>query len=331
MKDWILEDIANKFDVAQFGGQPGIGTEHMLVKLIDRVLFLLDKNPDKSAVIAASIDWSQAFDRQDPTLAINKFIEIGVRSSLIPLLISYISDRKMTVKFNGTVSSTHQLIGGGAQGSLLGQIMYLVQSNGNADCIDEEDQFKYIDDLSVLELVYLAELAIKYDIFAHVPSDVATDQLFLPTSAYEMQNSLNWIADWTTQNLMKLNAQKSSYMIFSRSRTEFATRLHMNKTSLEQKSSMKLLGVQISDDLDWSANTKEICKKSYARMAILSRLKYVGTTIEDLIDIYILFIRSIAEYCSVVFHSSLTVEQSGNIERIQKTALKIILDESYVS
>ena len=146
-----------------------------------------------------------------------------------------------------------------------------------------------------------------------------------------MQNSLNWIADWTTQNLMKLNAQKSSYMIFSRSRTEFATRLHMNKTSLEQKSSMKLLGVQISDDLDWSANTKEICKKSYARMAILSRLKYVGTTIEDLIDIYILFIRSIAEYCSVVFHSSLTVEQSGNIERIQKTALKIILDESYVS
>ena len=183
LKDWILEDIGNKFDPAQFGGQSGIGTEHMLVKLIDRILSLLDRHPDKSAVIAASVDWSQAFDRQGPTLAINKFIGIGVRSSLIPLLISYISDRKMTVKFNGSVSSTHPLIGGGAQGSLLGQIMYLVQSNDNANCTKEEDRFKYIDDLSILELVFLAELAVKYDIFKHVPSDVAIDQLFLPNSS----------------------------------------------------------------------------------------------------------------------------------------------------
>ena len=109
---------------------------------------------------------------------------------------------------------------------------------------------------------------------------------------------------------MKLNAQKSSYMIFSRSKIEFATRLHMNNIKLEQKNSMKLLGVQISEDLDWSENTKELCKKTYSRMAILSRLKYVGTTTEDLLDIYVLFIRSIAEYCSVVFNSSLTTLSS---------------------
>ena len=52
--------------------------------------------------------------------------------------------------------------------------------------------------------------------------------------------------------------------------------------------------------------------------------------VEYLLDIYILFIRSVAEYCSVVFHSTLTGEQSNTIERIQRTCLKIILGEMYM-
>ena len=64
---------------------------------------------------------------------------------------------------------------------------------------------------------------------------------------------------------------------------------------------------------------------------MIPNLKYVGVSIEDLLDIYILFIRSVTEYCSVVFHSSLTQEQSDKIEKIQKTSLKIILGDSYIS
>ena len=63
---------------------------------------------------------------------------------------------------------------------------------------------------------------------------------------------------------------------------------------------------------------------------MLTKLKYAGVAIEDLIDIYILFIRSCIEYCSVAFHSTLTVEQITDLERIQKTSLKIILAEMYV-
>ena len=59
-------------------------------------------------------------------------------------------------------------------------------------------------------------------------------------------------------------------------------------------------------------------------------MKYVGVEIEDLLDIYVLFIRSVDEYCSVVFHSSLTVEQSEKLEKIQKTSLKIILGDIYI-
>ena len=44
---------------------PVIGTEHMIVCLLDRVLKLLDSNNDRSAVVMVGLDWSSAFDRQD--------------------------------------------------------------------------------------------------------------------------------------------------------------------------------------------------------------------------------------------------------------------------
>ena len=64
---------------------------------------------------------------------------------------------------------------------------------------------------------------------------------------------------------------------------------------------------------------------------MLTKLKYIGTSIEDLLEIYVLFIRSITEYCAVAYHSSLTVSQTSDIERIQKTCLKIILGDNYIS
>ena len=84
-------------------------------------------------------------------------------------------------------------------------------------------------------------------------------------------------------------------MIFSRSNTEFATRLALNQQTLERVEAVKLVGVWITTFLDWEKNTKELCKKVYARLTLITKLKYVGTTKEDLLDVYILYIRSILE------------------------------------
>ena len=130
----------------------------MIVFLLDRILKLLDQQPDRSAVIAASVDWMAAFDQQDPTIAIRKFIELGVRPSLIPLLISYLSDRRMKVRFNGEESDFLSLIGGGPQGTLIGQLEYLVLSNDNAEIVSPDDRYKYINDLTLLQLVCLSGL-----------------------------------------------------------------------------------------------------------------------------------------------------------------------------
>ena len=64
---------------------------------------------------------------------------------------------------------------------------------------------------------------------------------------------------------------------------------------------------------------------------MLTKLKYVGVSIEDLLQVYSLFIRSRAEFCAVSFHSSLTLDQTRKLENIQRTSLKIILNENYVN
>ena len=277
------------------------------------------------------LDWSAAFDRQDPTLAIKRFLELGVRPSLIPLLASYLTDRKMQVKFNGELSEFLALIGGGPQGTLLGQIEYLVQSNDNANSVPPEDRFKYIDDLSILQLVFLSGLLKQYNFQDHVASDIAVEEKFISPDNLETQEHLQKISDWTKDSKMKLNERKCNFILFSRSSDLFTTRLSINGVNLERQREVKILGLYITESLSWTRNCREICKSAYSRLSLITKLRYVGVKTEDLIDIYKIFIRSVTEYCSVVFHSSLTTEQSNKIERIQKTCLKVILGDMYIT
>jgi hypothetical protein len=176
----------------------------------------------------------------------------------------------------------------------------------------------------------LTGLLTEYNYIEHVPSDIGVDQEYLPAQSYATQDHLNYISNWTDEHMMQLNPTKCNYMIFTRTLSDFATRLSVKNSTIDKLAVSKILGVWIDESLSWERNTKEICIKAYSRISMLSKLKYVGVSIENLVDIYILFIRSTTEYCSVAFHSSLTVEQATDLERIQKTCLKVILGESYV-
>ena len=79
---WINEDISKNLSKRQFGGKKGVGTEHLIIALVDKIKKALD-NPECDAAILSSYDWSGAFDRVDPTLAAIKLVKIGIRSSKI--------------------------------------------------------------------------------------------------------------------------------------------------------------------------------------------------------------------------------------------------------
>ena len=81
----------------------------------------------------------------------------------------------------------------------------------------------------------------------------------------------------------------------------------------------------------WDLNTAEIVKKSNARMELLRKVAGFGTSIADLKNIYILFVRSQLEQSAVVWHSSLTLENISELELVQRSAIKIIMGNNYKS
>ena len=162
-------------------------------------------------------------------------------------------------------SSSHTVNGGGPQGGTAGIIEYISQTNQNFDFLDPKDVFKFVDDASFLELVNLLTVGLaSFNSRNQVPSDQGVDQFFIPPENIKSQESLNQISEWTQKSEMKLNPDKTKYMIFNLCRSaQFQTRLHMNNSMIEQVNQTRLLGVLISDDLTWHSNTACIVSKAY--------------------------------------------------------------------
>ena len=334
LAEFITADMLPNRDPGQYGNQQGLSTTHYLVRMLHTILTATDKNSklQAKAVIIQMIDWKSAFDRQCHRLGILSFINNGVRKSLIPILISYFQDRQMAVKWNGHLSKPHPLPGGGAQGGELGQIEYLSQTNTNTDFLTIEEKFKFIDDLSILEVLNLAMCGISsYNFKNHIASDIGSHGQFLPSGNIKSQAYLDSIKQWTDDSKMALNKDKTKYMVINFTKKfQFSTRIALEDKLLEEVQECKLLGLNLTNQLSWQKNTESIVKRGNTRMIILQRLYNFDLPVDDMIEIYVSFIRSLLEYLCVVWHSSITMEESNAIERVQKTALKMILRDNYL-
>ena len=100
---------------------------------------------------------------------------------------------------------------------------------------------------------------------------------------------------------------------------------------METVNETKLLGTIVTDDLKWDRNVQEIVRKANGRLELLRKVSSFGASHSDLKNIYVLFVRSLLEQSCTVWHSGLTVQNTQDLERIQKTSLKIILKEKYLS
>ena len=199
--------------------------------------------------------------------------------------------------------------------------------------MDEEEKFKFIDDLSTLEIINLISIGlVSYNCQNHVPSDIATNSLYLDPKKVKSQEYLRNIESWTKSKQMKLNEKKTNYMIFNfSSNYQFNTRLDLDGRKIDQIHETKLLGLKIKDDLSWKANNEMITRKAYMRMTILKKLIQFNLPVGELVQIYILYIRSVVEQNATVWHSSITSGEKNDLERTQKVALKIIFGNSYTT
>ena len=157
----------------------------------------------------------------------------------------------MVVKWHGTTSTTRDLPGGGPQGCTFGLLEYKSNSNNSADHVPVDMRFKFVDDLSILEKLNLILCGLSsYNFWNHVASDVGIEQKYLPPENFKSQSYLDQLENWTAENKMKLNIEKSKLMVFNFTEDyQFSSRLYLEDNLLEIITSTRLLGTIISSDL----------------------------------------------------------------------------------
>ena len=335
VSELIISDMENSLDKAQYGNQRGLSIQHYLVKMVHRILTVVDKNStkEKFAVLVNLVDWNNAFPRQCPKLGIESFLRNGVRPSLIPFLMNYFQGRQMSVRWQGAFSEPRTVNGGTPQGASFGNLGYMSQSNNNVDMIPEDDKFKFVDDLSTLEVINLLSVGIaSFNFKLNVADNVPLHNQIIPASNLKSQQWLSEINDWTEKQKGLINEKKTKTMIFNYTQDfQFTTNLKLKGESIEVIKSTKLLGTIISDDLKWNLNTANLVKKANLSMEILRRIASFGAPVKDLKQIYFLFVRSLLEQSAVVWHSGLSQDNTNDLERVQKSAVKIILGNEYTN
>ena len=117
---------------------------------------------------------------------------------------------------------------------------------------------------------------------------------------------------------MRINQKKSKVMVFNTARHyDFMPTLTLPGMGvgeyLEVVENFKLLGVVVRSDLKWYDNTNHICKKGYQRLWILRRLKKLGATKHELLDIYYKQVRSVLELAVPVWQPGLTQQEIRQI------------------
>ena len=116
----------------------------------------------------------------------------------------------MSVKWHGQRSVPRKVNGGGPQGATLGILEYLSQSNNCADLVNEEDRFRFVDDLSVLEIVNLLTVGLtSYNLKHRIPADIPLHNQYIPADNLQSQDWLTKINEWTLNQKMMINEQKT--------------------------------------------------------------------------------------------------------------------------
>ena len=344
LAEWLLETVEPYLDPGQCGLR-GSSITHYLIQLLQFVFSTLDLR-QPHAVLAAFIDLSKAFNRVDHTLLMQDLFDMHTPAWLLRIIFSYLSGRSMFLCYKGAQSKQKQLPGGGPQGAFLGGIIFMLKFNGAflRPPIPKEikgpvhesksKKVKYVDDGTVAVSVNLKKCLVndhKSELQRPLNYRQRTEHR-LPDINNLLQFYLSDAEIFLNQNKLKINKEKTQVMIFNKSRKwDFHPKLHFSDgTALEVISEIKLVGVVLSEDLTWHKNTQYICEKARLKLWILRRMVTLDLSHDQLFDVYCKEVRSILEFGVPVWHPGLTKKDSNSIERIQKVAIKIILQEKFI-
>ena len=342
---WLGDQVGMRSN--QMGGMKGSGTEHYLVELYQLILESLEDS--RAASIITSIDYSKAFNRLDFLRCLEALAAKGASSEMVAIVGSFLTSRTMSVKVGQARSRPRVVLGGVPQGSILGVFLF------NATIDNFETASKDIVDCPIIgggqallapppphDRTLNEQIVREYDragfkaweslllsVLKYVDDNIIHEKLCMDSyvinhngekraRATRLQNLFRQITRIAELMGMKVNTDKTKVLCVSDARTYKATAFIEGTDGMvvDSVDSLKVLGLHFSSKPDMSAQEKAICRKYRARIWTLRHLHHRGFSQEDLLKVYKSTILPCHDYCSSVFHSSLTLSQTVVLERL---------------
>ena len=282
----------------QFGFRKNNSTAYALAQITDNIKNSIDKGKYGCGIF---IDLRKAFDTVNHDILLLKLEHYGIRGVMLKWFQSYLTDRKQFVSFNGNSSDVLNVKCGVPQGSVLGPLLFLL----------------YINDLPNVSKI------LNFYLFAD-----DTNIYYESNSLTELEKSVNRELDklylWLNVNRLSLNIDKTNYIIFHPFNKPLKQQItiKINKKAIQEKKSLKYLGVLIDANLNWKYHISYITKKISRSIGIMYKLRpFLPLNIMK--NVYYSLIYSQITYAIEVWGSACKTELK-KILVLQKRAMRMM-------
>ena len=226
----------------QSGFRKRHSTETALIKVIDELLFNLDKDRVSGMIL---IDYCKAFDMVDHSILLQKLQLYGLDIKSLAWFRSYLDDRRHElVSMGDKESPTAYVRHGVPQGSILGPLLFSAYINDLPLHVTCAEIDFYTDDTTLTSATH-------YDNVDILQSSQTT--------------AISEVNQWAMANKLPLNETKTKVLTITGkrllTRTEHDLAVVVNGKQLENVQCAKLLGLQIDQELTFIPHIDKLCKK----------------------------------------------------------------------
>ena len=329
----------------QYGGVKGYGSKHLLVHMWQDVLQALED--PRAAVLLTSIDFAKTFNRLDFNHCLRTLRDKGASNGAIKVVASFLTGCNIMVKIGSSLSAPRPVPLGSISGcsySIAASTLSKpkLRRSGTTEVARVRQPLHHRPTPTpVPDEPFLADYRhlppfwrLPLEIYKYVDHNVLLEKLnfdTVPTDgrfvrdkwAVRTQNTFCSIVFQAMAQGMKINSGKFKALLISELKS-YAPAAHFFDDQGNIGDSMKILGVHFSGEPGMATQVADIRRKFTARIWALRHLGRLGMSKTDLLTVYKSTILPMHDYCSTVYNSSLTLTQSGQLERLQAMALKAI-------
>ena len=288
--------------------QSGFRSNHSTISattlVINDIVSALDNKKHCAAIF---IDLSKAFDTVDHSLLMNRLYSIGFDKSACSWFQNYLSGRHQCVKAGKARSDLLQLTKGVPQGSILGPVLFTIYINDIILPLKDCQAHLYADDTIIYCNADSVQLAID------------KLQLAFDTLQYEL-----------FKLKLVLNAKKTKFMVFSRTRNSDHTSLRIsakNGTDIEMVTEYKYLGIWLDNKLSFRTHIDNLASTLRQKVGFLYRNRSSFPLICRKRVIEAVFL-SVLDYGDVIYKAA-APSTLKSLDSVYHSALRFITGDSY--